>query len=228
LETLEIQAEPREAGTKNKARRLRRVGKVPGILYGPKTQAVPLELNTKDFSNRIAGLEGSHLVRLKSTSAALADKVALVKDVQLHPISGDVIHTDLYEVDLSAKIQVHVPLHFVGKASGVVRGGILQPVVREIEVECLPMDIPEFFNVDVSALDIGDSVHIEELPMPGGVSAIYESNFALVSVVPPTVEEAPTPTAAPVEGAAPAAQEGEEKAEGGAEAAPAATRGGKT
>jgi large subunit ribosomal protein L25 len=217
LETLEIEAEAREAGRKNKARRLRKLGKIPGVLYGPKTQAVPLELNTKDFSNRVAGLEGSHLVRLKSSSTALADKVALVKDVQVHPITGDVIHTDLYEVDLTAKIQVHVPLHFVGKAVGVVRGGILQPVVREIEVECLPMDIPQFFDVDVSALDIGDSVHIEELPMLEGVKAIYESNFALVSVVPPTVEEAPTPTAAPVEGVAPEAAEGEEKPEAGAE-----------
>ena len=152
-------------------------------------------------------------MRLKSASPTLADKVALVKEVQLHPITGDVVHTDLYEVDLTAKIQVHVPLHFVGKAAGVVRGGILQPVVREIEVECLPMDIPEFFNVDVSELDIGDSVHVQDLPMPGGVAAIYESNFALVTVATPTVEEAPTPTAAPVEGAAPEAPEGEQKQE---------------
>ena len=213
METLEIQADNREVGSKNVARRLRQSGKIPGILYGPKTQPVPLELNRKDFSSRIAGLEGSHLVRLKSASPTLADKVALVKEVQLHPITGDVVHTDLYEVDLTAKIQVHVPLHFVGKAAGVVRGGILQPVVREIEVECLPMDIPEFFNVDVSELDIGDSVHVQDLPMPEGVAAIYESNFALVTVATPTVEEAPTPTAAPVEGAAPEAAEGEEKEE---------------
>jgi len=72
--------------------------------------------------------------------------------------------------------------HFVGKAAGVVRGGILQPIVREMEVECLPLDIPEFFNVDVSGLDIGDSVHIEDLAMPEGVTAIYESNLPLVSV----------------------------------------------
>ena len=171
-----------------------------------------LELNRKDFSSRVAGLEGSHLVRLKSSASALADKVALVKDVQLHPISGDVIHTDLYEVDLTAKLQVHVPLHFVGKAGGVVRGGILQPIVREIEVECLPMDIPEFFNVDVSELDIGESIHVEDLPIPEGVSAIYESNFAVVTVVPPTVEET-QPTAAPAEGAAAPAQ-AETKEEG--------------
>jgi large subunit ribosomal protein L25 len=217
LETLEIQANAREVGSKRTARRLRRNGRIPGVLYGPKTASLALELNKKEFSTRVAGLEGSHLVRLKSGSTALADKVALVKDMQYHPITGDVMHADLYEVDLTAKIQVHVPLHFVGKAAGVVRGGILQPIVREIEVECLPMDIPEFFNVEVSALDIGDSVHIEDLAIPEGVTAIYESNLALVAVVPPTVEEAPTPAAAPVEGVVAPEEAPAEEKEGGEE-----------
>jgi large subunit ribosomal protein L25 len=217
LETLEIQVDARQTGGKRDARRLRRAGKIPAILYGPKTPPVPLELNKKEFSSRVAGLEGSHLVRLKSAATTLADKVALVKEMQYHPITGEVIHTDLYEVDLTAKIQVNVPLHFVGKAVGVVRGGILQPIVREIEVECLPLDIPQFFNVEVSDLDIGDAVHIEDMQMPENVTAIYESNFALVTVVPPTVEEAPTAAAAPAEGAVAAPAAEEEKKEGGEE-----------
>ena len=202
METLEIQVVPREIKRKRDAKRLLRNGKIPGILYGPKTQAVALQFDKRDFSTRIAGLEGSHLVRLKSDSAALAEKVALLKHMQFHPLNGEVIHADLYEVDLSTKITVRVPLHFVGKAEGVVRGGILQPIVREVEVECLPLDIPEFFDVDVSALDIGDSVHIEELTMPEGVTVVAETNLALVAVVPPSIEEAPTPAVeAPVEGA---------------------------
>jgi large subunit ribosomal protein L25 len=199
LETLEIQANARAAGGKNHARRLRRSGKIPAVLYGPKTQAVALELDKKDFSTRVALLQGSHLVRLKSSLPELAEKVALVKEMQFHPISGDVTHADLYEVDLAAKIQVQVPLRFVGKAAGVTRGGILQPIVREVEVECLPMDIPGFFNVDVSALDIGDSIHVEEIQMPADVALVFESNFAVVTVVTPTVEEAPA-AAAPAEG----------------------------
>jgi large subunit ribosomal protein L25 len=204
VETLEIQVDARDRQRKRDAKRLLRAGKIPGVLYGPKTTAVALALDQREFSSRVAGLEGSHLVRLKSASASLAEKVALVKDMQYHPISGNVIHADLYEVDLTAKITVHVPLHFVGKAAGVVRGGILQPIIREIEVECLPLDIPEFFNVDVSALDIGDSVHIEELTMPEGVTAVSEAGQALVAVVPPTVEEAPV-AAEPAEGVLPAA-----------------------
>lgn len=215
METLEIQADARDPGSKQTARRLRRSGKIPGVLYGPKTQTIALELNKKEFSSRVAGLEGSHLVRLKSDSASLVDKVALVKEMQFHPITGEVVHADLYEVDLTARIRVQVPLHFVGKAVGVVRGGILQPIVREIEVECLPLDIPDFFNVEVSELDIGDSAHIEDLTMPEGIKAIYESNLALVAVVPPTVEEAPTPTAAPVEAEAVAPVAPEETKEGG-------------
>lgn len=199
METLEIQANARAAGGKNHARRLRRSGKIPAVLYGPKTQAVALELDKKDFSTRVALLQGSHLVRLKSLVPELAEKVALVKEMQFHPISGDVTHADLYEVDLAAKIQVQVPLRFVGKAAGVTRGGILQPIVREVEVECLPMDIPGFFNVDVSALDIGDSIHVEEIQMPADVTLVFESNFAVVTVVTPTVEEAPA-AAAPAEG----------------------------
>jgi large subunit ribosomal protein L25 len=207
LETLEIRVNAREPGSKHQARRLRREGKIPAILYGPKVQPVALELNKKDFSSRVAGLEGSHLVQLKSGSTTLADKVALVKEMQYHPISGDVIHADFYEVDLTAKIEVSVPLHFVGKGPGVVRGGILQPIVREIQVKCLPLDIPQYFNVDVSALDIGDSVHIEELPMPEGVTAVYDSNFALVTVATPTVEEEPSAAAATAEAAAVVAPE---------------------
>lgn len=214
METLEIQVDARDPGSKQRARRLRRSGKIPGVLYGPKTQTIALELNKKEFSSRVAGLEGSHLVRLKSNSATLVDKVALVKEMQFHPITGEVVHADLYEVDLTAKIRVQVPLHFVGKAVGVVRGGILQPIVREIEVECLPLDIPDFFNVEVSDLDIGDSAHIEDLTIPEGIKAIYESNLALVAVVPPTVEEAPTPAAAPVEAVAVAPVAPEETKEG--------------
>ena len=213
METLEIEVNAREPGSKHQARRLRREGKIPAVLYGPKVQPLPLELNRKDFSNRVAGLEGSHLVRMKSASANLADKVALVEEMQYHPITGDVIHADFYEVDLTARIEVSVPLHFVGKGAGVVRGGILQPIVREIQVECLPLDIPQYFDVDVSGLDIGDSVHIEDLPMPEGVTAVFDSNFALVTVATPTVEEEPTVAVAATPEAAAVASPEEKKEE---------------
>jgi large subunit ribosomal protein L25 len=219
VETVDIEIETREIGTKRSVGRLRRDGKVPGIFYGPKGKPVPLVVDKKQFLTQVADLEGSHLIRMKSPSPLLADKVALVKEMQFHPVTGELLHADFYEVDLSKKVRVKVPLHFVGKAEGVVRGGILQPIVREIDAECLPMDIPEYLNVEVSALDIGHSVHIEDLPMPEGVAAIYEDNFTLVTVVPPSVEEAPTveAPAVAVEGEVPAAEPEDDKKEEPAE-----------
>ncbi|MBI2090748.1 MAG: 50S ribosomal protein L25 [Deltaproteobacteria bacterium] len=218
METIEIHMEPRETDGKQKAKRLRREGRLPGIFYGPKAQPISLQVDMKEFVTRVGGLEGSHLIRIKSASPLLADKVALLKEMQFHPITGRVIHADFYEVDLTEKIQVNIPLHFVGKAVGVVRGGILQPIVREIEVECLPMDIPEYINVEVSSLDIGDALHVTDLSIPAGVVPIYETNLTLVTVVPPTVEEVPAaaaPVAAEVaEGAEVAPGEKEEKEEG--------------
>ena len=189
METIEIQSEPREPGGKGKARRLRLEGKLPGIFYGPKAAPIPLELSKGEFFSRVAGLEGSHLIRMKSSSPLLANRVALVKEMQLDPVTGEVLHADFYEVDLAEKIRVKVPLHFIGKPEGVVRGGIPQPIVREIEVECLPMEIPEYLDVDVSSLDIGHSLHITDLSMPERVEAIYETDFTLVTMVPPTAEE---------------------------------------
>jgi large subunit ribosomal protein L25 len=212
VESIEIKVEPRETGAKGKTKSLRRAGKIPGIFYGPKSASVALAIDSRDFVARVAGIEGSHLIRIASQAEALANKVALVKDMQFHPVTGAVQHVDFYEVDLAERITVKVPLHFIGKAAGVVRGGILQPIVREIEVECLPMDIPEYIDVEVSALDIGDSLHASVLAIPSGVVVTSATDFPVVSVVPPTVEKAPVAEAAPpVEGAEPAEAPGEEK-----------------
>jgi large subunit ribosomal protein L25 len=142
--------------------------------------------------------------------------MVLIRETQHHPVSGAVLHADLYEVDMTANIRVPVPLHFVGKAEGVVLGGILQPVRREIEVECLPTDIPEYVEVDVTALNIHDALHVSDVSLPAGVVALYDSDFAVVTVLPPTVEAAPTAEAeaavAPAEGE-PAKAEPEEAKE---------------
>ncbi|MCZ6906472.1 MAG: 50S ribosomal protein L25, partial [Deltaproteobacteria bacterium] len=102
------------------------------------------------------------------------------------------------EVDLTQKILVKIPLHFVGKPKGVIQGGILQPILREIEVECLPMDIPEFLNVDVTSLEIGHSVHVRDLQVPEGVLFPIDVATTLVTVAAPIVEEAPKVEEAPL------------------------------
>jgi large subunit ribosomal protein L25 len=217
METVEIQAEPRSAHGKGDAHRLRAHGKAPAVFYGPKRQTSTIAVDSKEFLQKIAALEGSHLIRFRSAAEDLANKVALVKEAQYHPVTGALLHADFYEVDMAAKLRVRVPLHFTGKAVGVALGGILQPVQRDVEVECLPADIPEFLTVDVSALAIHDAIHVSELQAPEGVKVCYDSDATLVTVLPPTieevkVEEAAVAEAVPAEGA-PAAEAAKPEAE---------------
>ena len=204
MEEITLSVEARNDRGKGAARRLRRSGKVPAIFYGPKSTATPIAVDRKDFAAHVANLEGSHLIRFQSPAADLQQRVALVREVQTHPVDGGILHVDFYEVDLTQRLQVTVPLHFIGRAKGVADGGILQPIVREMEVECLPSDIPQYIEIDVTALDIHDAVHLADVQMPPNVTAVIESNEAVVTVLPPTVEEVKA-AAAEAEGAAPVA-----------------------
>jgi large subunit ribosomal protein L25 len=223
METVELEAEPRANGGKSAARHVRRSGKVPAILYGPKRRPTPISVDAREFLQKISTIEGSHLIRMRSSAEEVANRVALVKETQYHPVTGAVLHADFYEVDMAQKLRLRVPLHFTGKAVGVALGGILQPVQRDVEVECLPGDIPEFINVDVTALDIHDAIHVSELQAPGGVRICYDTDATLVTLLPPTVEEVKVEEAvvaaegAPAEGApAPEAAKPEPEKKGGA------------
>jgi large subunit ribosomal protein L25 len=225
METGELLCEIRPTRPKGVRHQLRREGAIPGVLYGPKTTPIPVAVNANDIKSRVAHAASARIMRLKSSAAELDGKHVLVKDIQRAPVSREILHADFYEVDLNRAIRVNVPLHFVGKPAGVAEGGILQPLVREIEVECLPMEIPEFFDVDVSALGIHDVIHISAMTFAGNIKPIFDTDYAVVSVLPPTVEAAPTPVVAaevagaegaPAEGAAaagaPAAEAGKEAA----------------
>jgi len=201
METVEIAAEPRATTGKAAGRRLRRDGKVPAIFYGRKRPATAISVDAKEFMQKVTSLEGSHLIRLRSGIGDLGDKVALVKEAQYHPVSGALMHADLYEVDMTEKLRVRAPLHFTGKAVGVALGGILQPVQRDVEVECLPGDIPEFISIDVSGLNIHDAIHVSAVQAPPGVRIVYDNDFTIVTVLSPTVEEVKVEAAAAVEGA---------------------------
>ena len=153
METVEIVISRRSDTGKGAARRLRSRGLVPGVLYGPKRAVAHVVTGAEDLERQLAPLEGSHLIRLKhadGTDAELHERMVLLRETQRHPVTGRVLHADFYEVDLTERLIVSVPLHFTGKAVGVVAGGIMQPVLREIEVECLPTEIPEFVEIDVS------------------------------------------------------------------------------
>ncbi len=223
MQTVEMSAEVRSTVGKGAAKKMRRTGKAPAVFYGPKRTPLSLVIDAKEYRTRLAGMEGStHLIKLQSSSGELADKVALIKDVQLHPVSGALVHADFYEVDVNAKLRVNVPLHFTGKAVGIIEGGILQPLKREVTVESLPFDIPEYIEIDVTPLNIHDVIHISAIKAPAGVDLIFDTDEALVTVLPPTVEEVKVAevaveAAVPVEGAAaPAAEPAKAEGKGGA------------
>ena len=192
MEMVEITVERRTSRKKGAARKARRAGIIPAVFYGPRRSTVTVAVKSAEFDKKLAHLEGSHLIRLLNPGrdAELHDKAVILREVQLHPVSGNVLHADFFEVDLTERLIVSVALHFVGKAAGVTDGGILQPIQREIEVECLPTEIPRYIEVDVSPLGIHEAVHLGELKLPEGVTAVGDPEQALVTVLPPTVEEA--------------------------------------
>lgn len=208
METITLTVDPRQSFGKAEAGRIRRSGKVPGIFYSTGKQATSLTLDAREFHLKFDALEGAHLVQLLSSHPELQGKIALLKEVQRHPVTSDLLHIDFYGVDTNKPIQVTVPLHFQGKAEGVTAGGTLQTFMRELLVECLPGNIPEFVEIDVTPLKVHDSFHITDITLPSGVQAVSETNEAVVTVLAPAVaapapEEsvatAATPTSAPAE-----------------------------
>jgi large subunit ribosomal protein L25 len=189
METIELTVEPREKSSKGAVRSLRRAGRVPAVLYGAKRSALLVTVDRKEFETKVGSIEGTHLIRLRSAADDLGGRLVLVKEVQRDPVERTLLHTDLYEVDVNTKLKLNVPLHFVGRAAGVDAGGILQPIKREVQVQCLPTEIPEFIEIDVSALGIHDAVHLSDLRAPAGVELVIDSDEAVVTVLPPVVEE---------------------------------------
>jgi large subunit ribosomal protein L25 len=218
METVEITVTPRTGTGKSFVRKLRREGVVPAVLYGRKRAPVHVGVSALELERKVVHLEGSHLIRLLDPNGQTSDiheRVVLLREMQQHPVTGVLLHADFLEVDLTERLAVMVSLHFVGKAAGVVAGGILQPILRSIEVECLPTEIPEFIEVDVSPLGIHEAIHIADLKLPEAVTPLADPTQTVVTVLPPTVEEKKPEAAAaegvpvegaPAEGAAPAGE----------------------
>ncbi len=218
METGELSCEKRATRPKGQNKALRRQGRIPAILYGPTTAPTALAIDRLELKARISATAHTRIIKLKSSAAELNGKHIILKDLQRAPVSMEILHADLYEVDLNRPIRVEVALKFAGKAAGAANGGILAPLERTVTVESLPLEIPDFIEVDVSAVDIHDVIHVSSVKFPPNVKPIFDTDYPVVTVLPPTVAEVAV-VAAPeaVEGAV---VEGE-PAEGAA-AAPAA------
>jgi large subunit ribosomal protein L25 len=214
LEQIDLKAQIRKTVGNGPARTLRREGKVPAVLYGPKTEPVLLSIDSKDFEQILKEASvGSVLLNLQIQNGKSSTRSAMIKELQTHPVSGSFLHVDFYEIDMQKKITAKVQVVAKGHSVGVELGGLLQYVRRELEVLCFPTAIPEAIEVDISDLDIGDSIHVEDISLSGDVEIPADTNFTVLTVLAPKVEEEPVEEEE--------LEEGEELAEGeeGAEAA---------
>lgn len=198
---------------KSGARAIRKEGNVPAILYGKGEEPLALVINPGELKEALSTEAGENTlleIVVKNDSAEIK-KLSLLREIQYDYITSKPIHFDFQTLDVSKKITVDVPVVITGRAKGVKEGGILEEILREISVECLPSDIPNSFEVDVSELEIGDSIHVNTLETTEGVSIMHEDEDTIVTVQAPRVEETPVEEEE-VEGEE--GEEGEEAQEG--------------
>ncbi len=201
-----LQAETRNEVGKGIARRLRRAGKIPAVFYGRGRDSRAIAVDPRALE-RVLHSSGSGMNTLIDLSMSGDESVVLVKDLQRDPVRGSYLHADFYEVDLNKTVEVMVPIHFTGRAVGVEYGGIVDHPLRELEITCLPRAIPDSVEIDITELQIGDSLHVRDLTVPDGVTIMTDLDLAVANVMAPVAEEEP---------------EVEEEVAEGAEAAPAA------
>ena len=190
MEFLELKVNKRKSVGNGPARVLRRQKKTPAVLYGPQTESILLSVDNVDLKNAIKKSKGGQVfLNLMIQNGKAVNHYAMIKELQTHPVSGDFIHVDFYEIALERKIKVKIPIVTKGKSKGVELGGILQVVRRDLEVSCLPAQIPDAIEIDITDLDIGDSVHVEEIHLEGDIEIDTDVNFTVVTVLSPKVEE---------------------------------------
>ncbi|MCK4404580.1 MAG: 50S ribosomal protein L25/general stress protein Ctc [candidate division Zixibacteria bacterium] len=187
MKEIVLKVRPREKMGKEHAKKLRRSGFIPAVVYGPETPSVLLEIETKSFYALLRGGLGENiLLTLTMGDEKDGGRKVLIKEIQRDPVKGDVQHVDFHQISLTKKLSIEVPIHLMGAPVGVKDGGILQHVLRELEVECLPTAIPEKIEVDVNHLKIGDSIHVADIKVEN-VEILSDPESSIVSVVPPTV-----------------------------------------
>jgi large subunit ribosomal protein L25 len=212
-----LAAAPREVGRKAMLTALRRAEKIPGVVYGHAREPQPLALNAHDVERLLERVNAESTVIELLVDGRTAR--TLIREIQRHPFRREILHVDFQELVAGEKVTVNVPLVLVGTAEGVRAGGILDQVLRELEIEVDPSNIPERFDADVSALTIGHSLHVRDVPLPAGVTVLDDEDATISVIIPPRAE---TPAAGVETVAEPAAEpelirktkeEGEEEGE---------------
>lgn len=177
--------EARDTRGKGAARELRRNGKVPAVVYGGGREATAIQIDSARFERLLETSDAgvNTLIDLEGSDAG--GKTVIAKELQREAVRGNLIHVDFYEVDLSAKIEVSVPIHLTGTPAGVVLGGVLDQQMRDVTLMCLPNAIPDSVEADVSGMELGDSLHVSDLAVADGVDVATESELTVATVLIP-------------------------------------------
>ena len=231
---VKLKAEPRTEIGRSAARRLKLRGIVPAVVYGGKEKSQPLQVSSRDINRMLSHASGENIVVELEIAGQKAPRTALLQEVQHSPVGGDILHVDFHAISMDEKITADVPLEPIGLANGVKNfGGLLDQNIRSLTIECFPKDLPDKITVDVSALNIGDAIHVRDIKLPEGVIAKVSADLTAFSVAAPIAEEEPvTPEAEAAAAAGPEVitakkEEGEAATPAaGAKGAPAAAKGG--
>ena len=191
-----LAAEPRTETGKGAARKLRAAGRVPAVIYGHNREPQGLSVNARDLAKLLDRVSAaSTVIELDGIGAATSR--TLIREIQRHPLKRNIVHVDFQELVAGEKVHVALPIVFVGTAVGVrEQGGLLEEVMRELQVSVDPSSIPNHIDVDVSALTIGHPIHVRDLTLPAGVTVLDDPDATVVAVAAPRTTEAVTPTPA--------------------------------
>jgi large subunit ribosomal protein L25 len=188
---VKLTAERRTAVGRSAVRKLKTAGIVPAVIYGAKDKPESLQLSRRDVSAMLSHASGENIL-VELEIAGDANRLALVQEVQHAPIGGAVLHIDFHAISMDEMIEADVPLEPTGIANGVKNfGGLLEQSLRSLSIECLPRDLPDLISIDVSALNIGDGIHVRDIALPAGVTTRLPADLMVISVLAPTVEEEP-------------------------------------
>jgi large subunit ribosomal protein L25 len=224
MKSVSLNAFPRTLGRRAGAKKLRATGRIPAVIYGRQAQPQNLEVSAKEMETLIHhSVSENLLVDLEVKDDTRPKRLALVQEVQHHPLSGAVLHVDFHEVAENEKVTVMVPVETEGEAAGVkTEGGVLEHVLFKIRVRGLPKDLPEVITVDVSHLNIGQAIHLGEIKVPANVEVIGDKQIPVIAVAAPRTEEEEAAEAAEAATAPGEVEMIKEKKEGEVEGAPAA------
>ena len=195
---VKLKAEKRTVVGRNAIKKIKAQGLVPGVIYGSQGEPIALQVEAPALTNVLAHALSEHvLVELEIADGSQStNRLALIQEVQHHPLRPELLHVDFHAVSATEKITSEVPIEAVGDALGVrTFGGLLEHSLRTLEVECFPQDLPEIVRIDVTNLNIGESLHVRDIPLPSGVESLTPADLTVVSVVASRVGEEVTETA---------------------------------